>query len=116
MKTFCLILGIISICFLGCKKDSTAPVKTFNGDGFIYTDGNPAVWIGGIGWYFAETRSDPSKAFPLKDSQLPTEYKNITVADSIAVTVSLRETKAAVGCDCPEGIYYYYDIISIKKR
>ena len=115
MKINCLILGMISICFFGCKKDSTVPVKTFNGDGFIYTDGIPAVWIGGIGWYFAETRSDPSKVLPLKDSQLPAEFKNITVADSIAVTVSLSQTKAAVGCDCVPGVYYY-DILSISKR
>jgi hypothetical protein len=115
MKIICL-LGMISICFLSCKKDNTETFETFNGDGFIYTDGNPAVWRGGIGWYFAESRDGQWKTFPLKDSQLPAEYKNITVADSIAVTVSLRETKAPVGCDCPAGIYYYYDILSISKR
>lgn len=116
MKTFCLMLGIISICFLGCKKESIGTFQNFNGNGFIYTDGDPGVWIGGIGWYFAESRVGQWKTFPLKESQLPAEFKNITIADSIPVTVSLRETKAPVGCDCPAGIYYYYDILSIRKR
>lgn len=115
MKILFLIIGLTSICFLGCKKESTVPIKTFNGDGFIYTDGSE-FGAGGIGWYFAETRSDPSKVFPLKESQLAAEFKSITSSDSIAVTVSLRETKAAVGCDCPAGVYYYSDIISISKR
>ena len=105
---------MISICFLGCKKDSTVPARTFSGNGFIYTDGSE--FSGGIGWYFAESRSGQWEALPLKDSQLPTEYKNITIADSIAVTVSLRQTKAPVGCDCPPGFFYYYDILAINKR
>lgn len=102
------------ICFLGCKKDSTATFKTFNGDGFIYADGS-AFGAGGIGWYFAESRVGEWKALPLKESQLPAEFKNITIADSIAVTVSLRQTKIPVSCDCVPGAYYYYDIISIRK-
>ena len=116
MKIICLILGVILICSLGCKKDSTVTFKTFNSDGFIYTDGNPAVVAGGIGWYFAESRVGAWKALPLKESQLPAEFKSITVTDSIAVTVSLRQTKTPVGCDCVPGVYYYYDIISIKNR
>ena len=101
------------ICFLSCKKDTTA---TFIGDGFIYTDGNPSVVAGGIGWYFAESKVGQWKALPLKESQLPTEFKNITVTDSIAVTVFLTQTKTPVGCDCVPGVYYYYNILSIKKR
>ncbi len=114
MKILFLIIGLTSICFFGCKKNSTLPVKTFNGDGFIYTDGSE-FGAGGIGWYFAETRSEPSEIFPLKESQLSAEFKPSTSADSIAVTVSLRETKATVSCDCPPGVYYY-DILSIRKR
>ena len=105
---------MISICFLGCKKDSTKTLETYNGDGFIYTDGS--LFSGGIGWYFAESRFGQWKALPLKESQLSTEFKNITVADSIAVTVSLRQTKLPVGCDCVPGAFYYYNIISIRKR
>ena len=101
------------ICFLGCKKENTA---TFIGDGFIYTDGNPSVVAGGIGWYFAESRVGQWKALPLKESQLPIEFKNIIVTDSIAVTVSLTQTKTPVSCDCVPGVYYYYNILSIKKR
>mgnify|MGYP001545759878 FL=1 len=114
MKILCVILGMISICFLGCKKDSTKTLETYNGDGFIYTDGS--LFSGGIGWYFAESRFGQWKALPLKESQLSTEFKNITVADSIAVTVSLRQTKLPVGCDCVPGAFYYYNIISIRKR
>ena len=101
------------ICFLGCKKDTTA---TFSGNGFIYTDGNPSVVAGGIGWYFAESRDGQWKALPLKESQLPVEFKNITTSDSIAVTVSLTQTKTPVSCDCVPGVYFYYNILSIKKR
>lgn len=106
---------MISICFLSCKKDSTVTFETFNGDGFIYTDGS-AFGAGGIGWYFAESRFGEWKALPLKGSQLPIEFKNITVADLIAVTVSLTETKTPVGCDCVPGFYFYYNILSIRKR
>lgn len=116
MKTLFIIIGMISICFLGCKKDSTKTLETFKRDGFIYTDGNPAVIAGGIGWYFAEARVGEWKALPLKESQLPAEFKNITVADSIAVSVSLEETKSPVSCDCAPGVYFYYNIISIRKR
>lgn len=120
MKNLCLLLGIASICFSGCKKDGPSAFEnnpsSFEGDGFIYTDGNPAVVAGGIGWYFAETRAGSWKALPLKESELPILYKTITVADSVAVTVSLKETRTPVGCDCVPGIYYYYHIISIKKR
>jgi hypothetical protein len=116
MKIFCLILGIISVCLLGCKKDNTKTFETFSGAGFVYTDGDPAVFAGGIGWYFAESRVGEWKVFPLKDSQLPAEFKNITATDSIAVTVSLEETKTPVGCDCVAGVYFYYNIISITKR
>jgi hypothetical protein len=116
MKIFCLILGMISVCILGCKKDRTKTFEAFGSDGFIYTDGNPSVIAGGIGWYFAESRVGEWKAFPLKESQLPAEFKNITVADSIAVTVSLEETKTPVSCDCVAGAYFYYYILSIRKR
>jgi hypothetical protein len=114
MKIFCLLLGMISICLLSCKKDSTKTFATFDGDGFIYTDGS--LFSGGVGWYFAESRVSQWKVFPLKDSQLPAEFKNITVADSIAVRISLKETKSPVSCDCAPGIYFYYNIISIRKR
>lgn len=113
MRILRLILVMSAICFLGCKKENTT---TFNGDGFIYTDGDPSVVAGGIGWYFAESRDGQGKALPLKESQLPIEYKNITVADSIAVTVSLTKTKTPVGCDCVSGFYFYYNILSIRKR
>ena len=112
MKIICSIIGLMAISFLGCKKEAT-PV-TFNGNGFIYTDGS--AFVGGIGWYFAESRSGEWKALPLKESQLPTEYKNITTADSIAVTVSLEKTKTPASCDCVPGSLYLYNIISIRKR
>lgn len=112
MKIICWIIGLMAISFLGCRKEAT-PV-TFNGNGFIYTDGS--AFFGGIGWYFAESRSGEWKALPLKESQLPAEYKNITVADSIAVTVSLEKTKTPASCDCVAGSIFVYDIISIRKR
>ena len=115
MKKLCLVFGIFSICFSSCKKDRDNP-PFFKGDGFIYTDGDPAVVAGGIGWFFAESRVGSWKALPLQESELPDLYKNITVADSIAVTVSLKETGKPVSCDCLPGFYYYYHIISIKKR
>lgn len=114
MKILCLIIGMISICFLGCKKDGTKTPETYNGDGFIYTDGS--LFSGGIGWYFAESRFGQWKAFPIKEAELSAEFKNITIADSIAVTISLEKTKAPVSCDCVPGVYYYYDIISIRQR
>ena len=114
MKSLFLIIGISSICFLGCKKDNTKTLETFSGDGFIYTDGS--LFSGGVGWYFAKSRVGQWKALPLKESQLTAEFKNITVADSIAVTVSLTETKTPVSCDCVPGSVYFYDIISIRKR
>ncbi len=113
MRILCLLFVIFSICFFGCKKDHPS---TFNGDGFIYTDGDPAVVAGGIGWYFAESRVGSWEALPLKESELPADYKNITVADSTAVSVYLEKTKIPVGCDCVPGVYYYYHIVSIKKR
>ena len=112
MKTLCLLFVIFSICFFGCKKDRPS---AFNGDGFIYTDGDPAVVEGGIGWYFAESRVGSWEPLPLRESELPVEYKNITVSDSIAVSVYLEKTKTQVGCDCLPGVYYYH-IVSIKKR
>jgi hypothetical protein len=114
MKIHCLIAGIICICFLGCKKDGTKTLETYNGDGFIYTDGS--LFSGGLGWYFAESRFGQWKAFPIKEVELSAEFKNITVADSIAVKVSLRQTKIPVGCDCATGTVYFYDIISIRTR
>jgi len=114
MKILCVILGMISICFLSCKKDSTKTLETYNGDGFIYTDGS--LFSGGVGWYFAESRVGQWKAFPIEEAELSAEFKNITVADSIAVTVSLRQTKLPVGCDCVPGTVYFYDVISIRKR
>ncbi len=117
MKTLCLLFSIACICFFSCKKETVKDTAVpYTGDGFIYTDGNPALVAGGVGWYFAESRVGSWKALPLKESQLPIDYKNITVADSIAVTVSLKETKSPVSCDCAPGAYYYFDIISIKKR
>ena len=113
MKKVCLLLCIVSISFMGCEKDRPS---TFTGDGFIYTDGNPAVVAGNIGWYFADSRIDSWKLLPLKELELPADYKNITIADSIAVSVYLEKTKTPVGCDCVPGIYYYYHIVSIKKR
>jgi hypothetical protein len=107
---------MISISLLGCKKDRAKSFETLGLKGFIYSDGNPAVITGGLGWYFAESRIAEWKAFPLKESQLSAEFKNITVADSIAVTVSLEETKTPVSCDCVAGAYFYYNILSIKKR
>ena len=107
-------MSISSICLLSCKKDSTKTLETFKGDGFIYTDGS--LFSGGVGWYFAESRIGQWKSMPIKESQLAAEFRNITVTDSIAVTVSLRQTKIPVGCDCPPGSVYFYDIISIKKR
>ena len=107
---------MFSISLLGCKKDSKETFETFSSDGFIYTDGNPAVVAGGIGWYFAKSRVGEWKALSLKESQLPAEFKTITVVDSIAVSVSLEETKLPVGCDCAPGVYFYYNIISIRKR
>lgn len=110
-----LFLILVLICFFSCKKNSAKTLETYSGNGFIYTDGDPSVFAGGIGWYFAESRLGQWKAFPLKGSQLPAEYKNITVSDSIAVTVSLTKTNTAVGCDCPPGVFYY-NILSIRKR
>ncbi len=103
-----------SVCFLGCKKDNNKTFEVFNGDGFIYTDGS--LLAGGVGWYFAESRVGQWKALPLKESELAAEFRNITVADSISVTVSLRQTKTPVSCDCVPGTYFFYDIISIRKR
>jgi hypothetical protein len=105
---------MISISFLGCKKDNKEAFETFNGDGFIYTDGS--LFSGGVGWYFAESRLGEWRHFPIREAQLPAEFKNITVSDSIAVSVSLEETKSPVGCDCAPGVYFYYNIISIRKR
>lgn len=119
MKTLCLLLSIVAICFSGCKKSSSTDVadnpSLFKGDGYIYTDGDPAVVADGIGWYFAESRSGSWRALGLKDKELPAAFKNITVTDSIAVTVSLKETQDPVGCNCLPGTYFYH-IISIKKR
>ena len=56
------------------------------------------------------------QAAALKKSQLPVEYKNITVADSIEVTVSLEKTKIPASCDCIPGSSYLYNILSIRKR
>ena len=102
----------MAICFFGCKKEETT--VTFNGDGFIYNDGSP--FVGGVVWYFAESRIGEWKIFALKESQLPAEYKNITLADSIAVTISLEKTKTPTGCDCRQGSIYIYNILSIRKR
>jgi hypothetical protein len=112
MKIVFLILGLMAISLFGCKKEEAT--VTFNGDGFIYYDGSP--FTGGVGWYFAESRTGQWKALPLKESQLPADYKNITVADSIAVTVSLEKTKTPASCDCVAGSIYLYDILSIRKR
>jgi hypothetical protein len=114
MKIVFLVLSLMAICFFGCKKEETA--VTFNGDGFIFTDGDPRLVAGGIGWYFAESRTGQWNALALKESQLPAEYKNITVADSIAVTVSLEKTKTPASCDCAPGSIFIYDILSIRKR
>jgi hypothetical protein len=47
--------GIVSICFSGCKKDNNSNFEdnpsSFQGDGYVYADGDPAVVAGGIGWY-----------------------------------------------------------------
>ena len=102
----------MAICLLGCKKEETT--ITFNGDGFLYNDGN--AFVGGIGWYFAESRTGEWKTLALKESQLPAEYKNITVADSMAVTVSLEKTTTPANCDCIPGSIYIYNILSIRKR
>jgi hypothetical protein len=109
----------MSICFLGCKKEETT--VTFNGDGFIYNDGSE--FAGGVGWYFAESRTGQWNALALKESQLLAEYKNITIADSIAVTVSIEKTKTSASCDCAPGsisyrserdnfLFYFYSLIS----
>ena len=120
MKKLCLLLSIVAICFFSCKKNSSTDIadnpSSFKGDGYIYTDGDPAVVAGGIGWFFAESRVGQWKALPLKGSELPTIYKPIATTDSIAVTVDLKDTNNPVGCDCIPGIYYYHHIISIKKR
>ena len=105
---------MICICLLSCKKDGTKTLETYNGDGFIYTDGS--LFSGGMGWYFAESRDGQWKAFPIQEVELSAEFKNITVADSMAVTVSLWQTKLPVGCDCAPETVYFYDVISIRKR
>ena len=103
----------MAICFLGCKKEETN--VTFNGNGFIYTDVDPQFVAGGIGWYFAESRTGEWKILALKKSQLPAENKNITLTDSIAVTVSIEKTKTPASCDCIRGSIYVYNILSIRK-
>ncbi len=114
MKKICLPILLAAVCFFSCKKESHKEISEV--DGYVYTDGDPAVVAGGIGWYFAESRVGSWKALPLQVSELPVVYKPISTTDSIAVTVSLRETNEQVNCDCVPGAYHYYHIISIRKR
>ncbi len=88
MKTLCLLFVIFSICFFGCKKDRPS---AFNGDGFIYTDGDPAVVEGGIGWYFAESRVGSWEPLPLRESELPKKKKNITVSRRLLLPYSIYQ-------------------------
>lgn len=88
----------------------------YTGNGFIYTDGDPNIVADGLGWYFAESRIGSWLAYPLMSSELASEVKNITVNDSIAVTVHLVKTQNAVGCNCIPGKYFFYKVKSIKKR
>jgi hypothetical protein len=101
---------ILLLATSSCKKEN---IERYEGNGFIYTDGNPTARAGVVGWFYAETRN--TKTYPLKESELPGEYKTITEQDSIPVTVSLQRTKTPVGCDCPSDVFYY-KIISIRKR
>ena len=121
MKVFYFSLLVIAL-FANCKKDKNQVFEEYNspaiynGDGFIYTDGDPSVVADGLGWYYAESRVGDWNAFPIAGSELASEFKNITVNDSIAVTVHLVKTQNAVGCECIPGKYFFYNVKSIKKR
>lgn len=112
MKTVCFLILII-ISFVSCKKDAS---EEYEGDGFIYTDGDPNLVADVLGWYYAESRVGDWNAFPIAGSELASEFKNITVNDSIAVTVHLVKTQDPVGCECIPGKYFFYKVKSIKKR
>jgi hypothetical protein len=107
MKYFIYLFATI-IIVSSCKKNCDRSNCT---DGFIYWGGTPAA--DGLGWYFAESRTDSWKPKQLKESELPVEFQNLN--DSTAVRACLQETTERAPCFCPQPSYYY-KIKSITKR